>query len=91
MGKPNKDSRETRSVTTELKYALKIIKSKTDAVYIFAFVASVFSRFFDSLSQNRFRKRCHKKQQTENEILKKIPFINTVVSKYQVILYCVAA
>ena len=71
MGKPNKDSRETRSVTTELKYALKIIKSKIDAVYIFAFVASVFSRFFDSLSQNRFRKRCHKKQQTENEILKK--------------------
>ena len=70
MGKPNKDSRETRTVTTEVKYVLEIIKSKTDAVYIFAFVASVFSRFFDSLSQNRFRKRCNKSSKQKMRSLK---------------------
>lgn len=36
MDNTNKDSKDIKNVITELKYAFKMIKSKTDTIYTFA-------------------------------------------------------
>ena len=50
MDKISKDSKETKNITTELKYAFKMIKNRTGTVYIllFSFLNFPYSLIFYS-------------------------------------------